>query len=131
MQPITDRQFDRVVESSLVPVLVEFWKPGCGHCRALAIELEQVQEELGPNLLVLTMNVEDHPQIPAELEITSLPALALYRNGHFQKFIGGVGKRDEIVRQVKRELSVMAVDDLADGSQRQPRRPVTKEPDAS
>lgn len=131
MQPITDRQFDRVVESSLVPVLVEFWKPGCGHCRALAIELEQVQEELGPNLLVLTMNVEDHPQIPAELEITSLPALALYRNGHFQKFIGGVGKRDEIVRQVKRELSVMAVDDLADGSQRKPRRPVTKEPDAS
>lgn len=104
LQGITDRQFDRVVESSLVPVLVEFWKPGCGHCRALASELEQVQEVLGPSLLVLTMNVEDNPQIPAELEVTSLPALAFYRNGHFQKFIGGVGKRDEIVKQVKREL---------------------------
>jgi thioredoxin-like negative regulator of GroEL len=119
LHTITDRQFDRVVESSVVPVLVEFWKPGCGHCRALAAELEQVQEELGPSLLVLTMNVEDNPQIPAELEITSLPALAFYRNGHFQKFFGGVGKRDEIVKQVKRELSMMAVEDPARGAQRQ------------
>ena len=104
MQTITDRQFDHVVESSLVPILVEFWKPGCGHCRALASELEQVQKELGSSLLVLTMNVEENPQIPAELEVTSLPALALYRNGHFENFIGGVGKRDEIVKQVNREL---------------------------
>ncbi len=106
LQTVTDREFDRVVESSVAPILVEFWKPGCGHCRALAAELEQVQEELGPSLLVLTMNVEENPQIPAELEIISLPALAFYRNGHFQKFVGGVGKRDEIVRQVKNELSM-------------------------
>jgi thioredoxin 1 len=118
LQGVTDRQFDRVVESSLVPVLVEFWKPGCGHCRALAAELEQVQEALGPRLLVLTMNVEDHPQIPAELEVTSLPALAFYRNGRFQKFIGGVGKRDEIVKYVKRELNITAVEDSGGCSQR-------------
>ena len=105
LQTVTDRQFDRVVESSLVPILVEFWKPGCGHCRALAAELEQVQEALGSGLLVLAMNVEDNPQIPAELEVTSLPALAFYRNGHFQKFIGGVGKRDEIVKQIRHELA--------------------------
>jgi thioredoxin-like negative regulator of GroEL len=102
---ITDRQFDRIVESSLVPVLVEFWRPGCGHCRALAAELEQVQEELGPSLLILTMNVEENHQIPAELEITSLPVLAFYRNGHFRRFIGGVGKRDEIVKQLRQELA--------------------------
>ncbi|MBH0200307.1 MAG: hypothetical protein HP497_12950 [Nitrospira sp.] len=119
LRTITDRQFDRVVESSVVPVLVEFWKPGCGHCSALAAELEQVQEELGPSLLVLTMNVEDNPQIPAELEITSLPALAFYRYGHFQKFFGGVGKRDEIVKQVKRELNMVAVEDPARGPQQE------------
>jgi thioredoxin-like negative regulator of GroEL len=111
LQTITDRQFDRVVESSRVPILVEFWKPGCGHCRALASELEQVQEEFGAGLLILTMNVEDNPQISAELDVTSLPALAFYRNGHFQKFIGGVGKRDEIMRQMKRELNMTAGDD--------------------
>lgn len=105
LHAITDRQFDRVVESSQVPVLVEFWKSGCGHCRALATELEQVQEALGPSLLVFTMNVEDNPQIPAELEITSLPALALYRNGRFEKFIGGLGTKDELLKQLGCELS--------------------------
>ena len=121
LRTVTDRQFDHVIESSLAPVLVEFWKSGCGHCSALAAELEQVQEALGPSLLILTMNVEDNPQIPAELEITSLPALAFYRNGHFQKFIGGVGRRDEIVKQLKGELSVTVVEDSARGSQRKNR----------
>ncbi len=47
LQAVTDREFDRVVEASTVPVLVEFWKPGCGHCRALMKELERLQEEWG------------------------------------------------------------------------------------
>ena len=100
LQAVTDREFDQVIEASSVPVLVEFWKPGCGHCRALTAELEQVQEALGPGLLILMMNVEENSQIAAELEITSLPALAFYRNGQFEKFIGGLGKKDEIVKQI-------------------------------
>jgi len=101
LQAVTDREFDRVVETSSVPVLVEFWKPGCGHCRALMVELEWLQGEMGARLLILTMNVDDNFQIPAELEISSLPTLALYRNGEFVKFIGGLGKRDEIVKQIE------------------------------
>ncbi len=104
LQAVTDREFDRVVETSTVPVLVEFWKPGCGHCRALMIELEQLQKEMGSNLHILTMNVDEQFQIPAELEISSLPALALYRNGEFVKFIGGMGKKDEIVKQIQLAL---------------------------
>lgn len=104
LQAVTDRRFDQVIETSSVPVLVEFWKPGCGHCRALTVELEQVQEALGPSLLILMMNVEENPQIAAELEITSLPALAFYRNGQFETFVGGLGTTEEIVKQLEREL---------------------------
>lgn len=104
LQSVTDREFDRVVGASTVPVLVEFWKPGCGHCRALMAELERLQTDMGSSLLILTMNVDENFQIPAELEISSLPALALYRNGEFVKFIGGLGKKDEIKEQIEREL---------------------------
>ena len=45
IQAIDDRQFDRVVETARVPVLVEFWQPGCGGCRALLIELEKLAAE--------------------------------------------------------------------------------------
>ncbi len=101
LQPITDVDFDRVVERATVPVLVEFWKPGCGHCQSLMKELELLQDELGEKVLILTMNVDDNFQIPAELEVFSLPALALYRNGLFERFIGGLGKKAEILRQLQ------------------------------
>lgn len=103
LQAVTDREFDEVVSVSTVPVLVEFWKPGCGHCRALMAELERLQADMGSSLLILTMNVDEHFQIPAELEVSSLPALALYRNGEFVKFIGGLGKKSEIVKQIESE----------------------------
>lgn len=105
LQAITDRAFDRVVQTSSVPVLVEFWKPGCGHCRALTKELEQVQAELGERVLILMMNVDEQFQIPAELEISSLPALVLYKNGEFVAFIGGLGKKEAIRTQIESLLS--------------------------
>ena len=101
LQAVTDQEFDRIVEASRVPVLVEFWKPGCGHCHALMKELEQLGQELGERILILTINVDEEFQIPAELEVSSLPALALYRNGEFIKFIGGLGKREEIEKQIQ------------------------------
>jgi len=104
LQAVTDREFDRVVEASSVPVLVEFWKPGCGHCQALMKELEQLQQELGERVLILAMNVDEEFQIPAELEISSLPALALYRDGAFLKFIGGLGRKAELLKQFEREV---------------------------
>ncbi|MBK9305620.1 MAG: thioredoxin family protein [Nitrospira sp.] len=100
LQAVTDREFDRVVGGMMVPVLVEFWKPGCGHCQVLMRGLEQLQKECGDQVHVLTMDVDENFQIPAELEVVSLPALAFYRNGEFIKFIGGIGKKNEILKQI-------------------------------
>jgi thioredoxin 1 len=97
---VTDHNFDRLIETAAIPVLVEFWQPGCGHCGALMRELEALQRELEGKVLVLAMNVQENFQIPAELEISSLPALALYEKGLFQRFIGGIGKKDAVKAQL-------------------------------
>jgi thioredoxin 1 len=94
---IDDRKFDETIESASVPVLVEFWQPGCGHCRALMKELEGIQDELGERVLIYTMNVQENFLIPGELELQSLPVLALYVKGQFMHFIGGIGKKDHIL----------------------------------
>jgi thioredoxin-like negative regulator of GroEL len=98
---VTDRDFDQVVKQSTVPVLVEFWKPGCGSCRALMRELEKLELDVDGTVLILKMNTEENFQIPAELEIRSLPVLALYRQGEFERFIGGLGTREEILKQLR------------------------------
>jgi len=98
---VTDREFDHDVKQAGVPVLVEFWKPGCGSCRALMRELEKLEIDVAGKVLILKMNVEENFQIPAELEIRSLPVLALYQEGEFARFIGGLGTREEILKQLR------------------------------
>jgi thioredoxin-like negative regulator of GroEL len=101
MRDVTDRDFDNVVKHAAVPVLVEFWKPGCGSCRALMRELEKLELDVTGKVLILKMNVEENFQIPAELEVHSLPVLALYHQGAFERFIGGLGTREEILKQLR------------------------------
>lgn len=101
MRDVTDRDFDDVIKHADVPVLVDFWKPGCGSCRALTRELEKLELDVTGKLLILKMNVEENFQIPAELEVHSLPALALYRGGEFDRFIGGLGTKEEIFKQLR------------------------------
>ncbi len=98
---VTDRDFEHMVEQATVPVLVEFWKPGCGSCRALMRELEKLEPDVTGKVLILKMNVEENFQIPAEMEIRSLPVLALYRRGEFERFIGGLGTSEEIHKQLR------------------------------
>jgi thioredoxin-like negative regulator of GroEL len=101
IRDVTDRDFDHVVEKAGLPVLVEFWKPGCGSCRALIRELEKLELDVDGKVLILKMNVEENFQIPAELELRALPVLALYRQGKFERFIGGLGSREEILKQLR------------------------------
>ena len=100
IQDIEDREFDRKIENASVPVLVEFWQPACGHCQALLQELELIQAEVGDHLVIYKMNVQENYLIPGELEIHSLPTLALYVDGKFEKFIGGIGKKHALLNQV-------------------------------
>jgi len=101
MRDITDQDFDEVVKHAAIPVLVEFWKPGCGSCRALLRELEKLELDVTGRALILKMNVEENFQIPAELEVHTLPVLALYHQGEFKRFIGGVGTKEEILKQLR------------------------------
>lgn len=97
---VAEAEFERLMQEATAPVLLEFWKSGCGGCRALTKELERLQPEVEGRLLILKMNVEENYQLPAELEISSLPALALFRNGVFEKFVGGLGMKQEILKQI-------------------------------
>jgi thioredoxin-like negative regulator of GroEL len=100
IQDIEDRIFDRVIEQATSPVLVEFWQPGCGHCQTLLKELELIQDKFGERLFIFKMNVQENFLIPGELEIHSLPSLALYVNGTFVTFIGGIGRKHDLIKQL-------------------------------
>ena len=63
-------------------------------------QLEQLEAQVAGQVTILKMNVDENFQIPAELEISSLPVLAVYRKGLFERFLGGIGTKDEILKQL-------------------------------
>lgn len=78
---ITGAEFDATIASSAKPVLVDFWAPWCGPCRALGPVVEQVADEMADRLAVYKCNVDDEADLAARFRIVSIPTLILFKDG--------------------------------------------------
>ena len=84
-------QADVVQESRNQPVLVDFWAPWCGPCKQLTPVLEKVVREAGGKVKLVKMNIDDHPSIPGQLGIQSIPAVIAFKDGQpVDGFMGAV-----------------------------------------
>jgi putative thioredoxin len=72
---------DVMEESKRQPVLVDFWAPWCGPCRQLTPILEKVIRAGKGKVKLVKMNIDEHPQIPGQLGIQSIPAVIAFVNG--------------------------------------------------
>ena len=72
---------DVLDESKRQPVLVDFWAPWCGPCKQLTPVLEKVIRAAKGKVKLVKMNIDEHPQIPGQLGIQSIPAVIAFVNG--------------------------------------------------
>ena len=72
---------DVIAESMKQPVLVDFWAPWCGPCKQLTPVLEKVVTAAAGAVVLVKMNIDEHPQIPGQLGIQSIPAVIAFQRG--------------------------------------------------
>lgn len=86
---VTDASFEADVLQSEKPVLVDFWAEWCGPCRMVSPILDQIAAEHGDKLEIVKLNVDENPQTAVKYQITSIPALKVYRGGEVVKTVIG------------------------------------------
>jgi thioredoxin 1 len=90
---IEDSSFDAEVLQSEKPVLVDFWAPWCGPCRAIAPVVEELAGTFGDKIKFAKCNVDDNPVTPGKFGIKSIPTLILFNGGEIiDKVVGIVAK---------------------------------------
>lgn len=84
-----------------LPLLVDFWAPWCGPCRAMAPAFEEAARLLEPGVRLAKVNTEDEPSLAARYGIRSIPTLVLFRGGREVARQAGAMNADGIVRWVR------------------------------
>lgn len=101
---LSDSNFDTEVIKSETPVLVDFWAPWCGPCRAIAPIVEEISSSYQGKLKVGKLNVDENQQTTMKFGIRSIPTLIVFKGGKAVEQIIGAVPKGEIERVVGKAL---------------------------
>lgn len=88
---VGDHDFEQKVLKASQPVLVDFWAPWCGPCRAVAPVLEDLATEYAGRVTVAKVNTDDHQQWMVRFGIQGIPTMIVFKDGQEFKRIVGAG----------------------------------------
>jgi len=100
----TDANFEQEVLKSEKPVLVDFWAPWCGPCRAVGPVVEELAEAYKGRVKVGKINIDDNPTTATAYGVMSIPTLILFNKGAIMDKLIGLSPKERLEGLIKKAL---------------------------
>ncbi|HEY7864300.1 MAG TPA: thioredoxin [Thermoanaerobaculia bacterium] len=101
---VTDTSFEADILKAETPVLVDFWAPWCGPCRAVAPIVDELATQYSGKIKVAKINVDESQEVAMRYGVTSIPTFILFKEGQVADRVLGSLPRGEFVKFIDRNL---------------------------
>ncbi|MEH1164912.1 thioredoxin [Micromonospora sp. CPCC 205539] len=101
---VTDKSFVTDVLQADKPVLVDFWAEWCGPCRKVSPLLEEIAGEMGDQVTIVKLNIDENPETARAYRVMSVPTLTVFKNGQPVQSVAGARPKGELVRLIESAL---------------------------
>lgn len=91
MEKVLPKSFNELIETSSLPVLVDFWAEWCGPCKMIAPSIQKIASEFNGKLLTVKVNVDEKPAIASQYQISGIPTIMMFYKGKIlMRLTGGL-----------------------------------------
>jgi thioredoxin 1 len=101
---VNSQDFEQEVIKSPIPVLVDFWAPWCGPCKAIAPSVDALAEEMAGKLKVVKVNTDEAGDVAGKYGIMSIPTLLVFKGGEVVETLVGNQSKQAIAGKVQPHL---------------------------
>tara|TARA_B100000678_G_scaffold204571_1_gene172341 strand:+ start:1766 stop:2086 length:321 start_codon:yes stop_codon:yes gene_type:complete len=103
-KPITDQSFEADVLNADKPVLVDFWAEWCGPCKMIGPALEEIAAEMGDDVTIAKINIDENPEAPGKYGVRGIPTMILFKNGQVSSTKVGAAPKSQLKSWLQSEL---------------------------
>ncbi len=98
---LTDAQFKKEVESSDLPVMIDFWASWCGPCMMMSPVIDEVAKAYKGKIKFTKLNVEDNQIVASQLGIMNIPTFVFFKNGKESTRFSGAVSKQELIKRIE------------------------------
>ena len=104
IKEVSDEEFESEVLKAKKTVLIDFWAPWCGPCKAITPMVEELANQYSEQMTFMKCNIDENPEIPKSYGIKSIPTLMIFKEGKLADTIVGMVARNTLEEKIKNTL---------------------------